>query len=200
MAEIPRQNRGECDVVRENARPGRMMQLSTNGRYRTRTCDLTGVILPAPGPKIVNHSKNRGCVLQISHRIASLHILCALRNAQPPSAGHQNSERVGHGLVRTLVEGSFLDRRENVLAFGKPNSGKTHLLCGVGQELVRAGRTVCFSSTELLKGRKLANYSPDEVEELHEAVAVATVDVRTHQQLLRSFVKASKTLDMIASA
>ena len=53
-------------------------------------------------------------------------------------------------VVRTLVEGSFVDRRENVLAFGNPGSGKTHLLCGIGQELVRAGRTVYFSSTNLL--------------------------------------------------
>jgi len=53
-------------------------------------------------------------------------------------------------VVRTLVEGSFVDRKENVLAFGNPGSGKTHLLCGIGQELVRAGRTVFFSSTNLL--------------------------------------------------
>ena len=53
-------------------------------------------------------------------------------------------------VVRTLVEGSFVDRKENVLAFGNPGSGKTHLLCGIGQELVRAGRTVYFSSTNLL--------------------------------------------------
>src|ERR1017187_5010325 len=53
-------------------------------------------------------------------------------------------------VVRTLVEGSFVDRKENVLAFGNPGSGKTHLLCGIGQELARAGRTVYFSSTNLL--------------------------------------------------
>jgi DNA replication protein DnaC len=53
-------------------------------------------------------------------------------------------------VVRTLVEGNFVDRKENVLAFGNPGSGKTHLLCGIGQELVRAGRTVFFSSTNLL--------------------------------------------------
>jgi len=40
-------------------------------------------------------------------------------------------------VVRTLVEGSFVDRKENVLAFGNPGSGKTHLLCGIGQELAR---------------------------------------------------------------
>src|SRR5262249_55470543 len=30
--------------------------------------------------------------------------------------------------ARSLLEGSFVDRRENVLAFGVPGSGKTHLL------------------------------------------------------------------------
>ena len=53
-------------------------------------------------------------------------------------------------VVRTLVDGSFLDRKENVLAFGNPGSGKTHLLCAIGQELVRAGRSVYFRSTNLL--------------------------------------------------
>ena len=53
-------------------------------------------------------------------------------------------------VVRTLMDGSFVDRKENVLAFGNPGSGKTHLLCGIGQELVRAGRTVYFISTNML--------------------------------------------------
>jgi DNA replication protein DnaC len=53
-------------------------------------------------------------------------------------------------VVRTLVEGSFVDRKENVLAFGNPGSGKTHLLCAIGQELARAGRSVYFRSTNLL--------------------------------------------------
>ena len=53
-------------------------------------------------------------------------------------------------VVRTLMDGSFVDRKENVLAFGNPGSGKTHLLCGIGQELARAGRTVYFASTNLL--------------------------------------------------
>jgi DNA replication protein DnaC len=52
--------------------------------------------------------------------------------------------------ARTLLEGSFVDRRENALVFGVPGSGKTHLLCAVGQELVRSGRKVLFFSTGLL--------------------------------------------------
>ena len=52
--------------------------------------------------------------------------------------------------ARTLLAGSFVDGRENVLAFGKPGSGKTHLLCAIGQELVRSGRRVLFSKCSLL--------------------------------------------------
>lgn len=39
--------------------------------------------------------------------------------------------------VRTLAGGDFVARTENVLAFGKPGSGKTHALCALGQELIR---------------------------------------------------------------
>ncbi|NIM20778.1 MAG: ATP-binding protein [Candidatus Latescibacteria bacterium] len=52
--------------------------------------------------------------------------------------------------VRTLLEGSFLDRRENVLAFGNPGSGKTHLLCAIGYELIQQGHRVYFSPCSLL--------------------------------------------------
>ena len=52
--------------------------------------------------------------------------------------------------LSALVEGSFLDRRENVLAFGNPGSGKTHLLCAIGHELVRQGHRIYFTSCQLL--------------------------------------------------
>ena len=42
--------------------------------------------------------------------------------------------------LRTLASGDFVDRRENVLVFGAPGSGKTHCLCALAQELARAGR------------------------------------------------------------
>jgi DNA replication protein DnaC len=52
--------------------------------------------------------------------------------------------------ARTLLEGSFLDCQENVLVFGQPGSGKTHLLSALGQELVRSGRRVLFTKCGLL--------------------------------------------------
>jgi len=52
--------------------------------------------------------------------------------------------------LRVMLEGGFLDRKENVLAFGNPGSGKTHLLCAVGQEMVYQGRKVLFRHCDLL--------------------------------------------------
>jgi len=52
--------------------------------------------------------------------------------------------------VRSLLDGTFVDRKENLLAFGKPGSGKTHLLAGVAQALIRQGRSVYFRPCSLL--------------------------------------------------
>ncbi len=52
--------------------------------------------------------------------------------------------------VQTLRTGSFLARAENVLVFGNPGSGKTHLACALGQELVRNGHRVYFGHCNLL--------------------------------------------------
>ena len=50
--------------------------------------------------------------------------------------------------LRGLLSGDFLDRRENVLVFGPPGSGKTHAVSAVAQELVRAGRPVLFDEVQ----------------------------------------------------
>ncbi len=55
-----------------------------------------------------------------------------------------------------LLDGRFLDRKENVLAFGNPGSGKTHLLCALCQELVRKDRRVLYTSCSLLVQELLA--------------------------------------------
>ena len=57
------------------------------------------------------------------------------RSRLPPRLNHH---------VRVLLEGGFLDRHENVLAFGPPGCGKTHLLCALGIALIHQGRRVLF--------------------------------------------------------
>ena len=44
----------------------------------------------------------------------------------------------------TLCEGGFVERAENVLAFGLPGRGKTHVVCAVGHELIARGYKVLF--------------------------------------------------------
>ncbi len=52
--------------------------------------------------------------------------------------------------VRSLLEGDFVGRHENVLIFGNPGSGKTHVACALGQELIRSGRKVMFATCGLM--------------------------------------------------
>jgi DNA replication protein DnaC len=52
--------------------------------------------------------------------------------------------------LAALLDGSFLDRRENVLAFGNPGSGKTHLLCALCRELVYRDRRMLATTCSLL--------------------------------------------------
>lgn len=52
--------------------------------------------------------------------------------------------------LRTLLDGGFLERAENALVFGNPGSGKTHMLQAIGQELVRRGHRMLFTSCEML--------------------------------------------------
>jgi DNA replication protein DnaC len=57
----------------------------------------------------------------------------------------------------TLLEGGFVERAENLLAFGLPGRGKTHFLCGLGRELVlRQGWAVYFTPTFKLVQQLLA--------------------------------------------
>jgi len=52
--------------------------------------------------------------------------------------------------VKVLMDGSFLNRCENVLFFGKPGSGKTHLLCAIGLSLIYSGRRIYFTTCSFL--------------------------------------------------
>jgi DNA replication protein DnaC len=51
---------------------------------------------------------------------------------------------------QVLRDGTFLTRRENVLVFGKPGSGKTHALCALAEQLVLQGHPVLFATCSLL--------------------------------------------------
>lgn len=54
-----------------------------------------------------------------------------------------------------LREGDFLDRADNILIFGLPGRGKTHVAAALGHELVQRGRSVLFTPTYRLVDRLL---------------------------------------------
>lgn len=52
--------------------------------------------------------------------------------------------------METLRDGTFLDRRENLLIFGRPGSGKSHALWALSHQLVQKGRSMLCTTCSLL--------------------------------------------------
>lgn len=52
--------------------------------------------------------------------------------------------------MESLRDGTFLDRRENLLMFGRPGSGKSHALCALSEQLIQKGRSLLFTTCSLL--------------------------------------------------
>jgi DNA replication protein DnaC len=58
-------------------------------------------------------------------------------------------------MLPRLQQGEFVDRAENILFFGLPGTGKTHLAAALGHALIETGRSVLFIPTYQLVGRLL---------------------------------------------
>jgi len=60
-------------------------------------------------------------------------------------------------MLPTLCDGGFIDKAENLLAFGLPGRGKTHLVAAIGHELVMRGFSVLFVAAYALVQRLLVS-------------------------------------------
>ena len=102
--------------------------------------------------------------------------------------------------LAALLEGTFLDRAENVLAFGNPGSGKTHLVCALGQELILLGRRVLFSTCSLLVQRSAGSLSKidltleKELKKLDRFEALIVDDISSYVQQSREEMEVLFTL------
>jgi DNA replication protein DnaC len=82
-------------------------------------------------------------------------------------------------MLPSLCEGGFVGRAENLLAFGLPGRGKTHLVCAIGAELLQRGVSVHFTPAYALVQRLLAARKALAMEkELHrlDAFSVLIID------------------------
>ena len=94
---------------------------------------------------------NLECETRRQNRISrNLHL-----SKLPPSKTFENFDKkrlppkvANH--LNVVINGSFLNRSENILAFGNPGSGKTHLLCAIGHALIERGKQVLFISCSQL--------------------------------------------------
>ncbi len=66
----------------------------------------------------------------------------------------------------SLCEGGFVERAHNVLAFGKPGRGKTHLLSAIAWSLVQRGYRVLFTPAYKLVQKLLVAKRDLELEQL----------------------------------
>lgn len=57
--------------------------------------------------------------------------------------------------IARLAEGQFLEGATNLCVFGHPGTGKTHVVCALGHELVRQGHSVLFTPVSSLVERLL---------------------------------------------
>lgn len=97
---------------------------------------------------------------QDRHERRTQRLLKAARLPDGKTLGNLNEKLLPAKLRRllpTLLEGHFVERAENVLAFGLPGRGKTHFLAALGRELIlRHDCTVLFTPTYKLVQQLLA--------------------------------------------
>jgi len=79
---------------------------------------------------------------------------------------------INEPLVRELLRGEYLDKKENVLFIGNPGTGKTHLVCALAFSACAQGRSVRFYT------------APDLVTQLVECREEKRLQ-RLHKQLQR---------------
>jgi DNA replication protein DnaC len=69
-----------------------------------------------------------------------------------------DTKRLGKKIQQQMIplcDGNFLSRNENILVFGLPGRGKTHLVCAIGHELIRKGYRILFRPAYKLVQRLL---------------------------------------------
>ena len=88
---------------------------------------------------------------------------------------------VSKSLIGALSKGDFVERKENLLIFGGTGSGKTHLSCAIGHELVKAEYPVLYRDTcelvQILLAAKKEYRLPQEFDKLDKFRCIILDDI-----------------------
>ena len=104
---------------------------------------------------------NRICEIELSERNQRKLDRYRKQSGLPQSKTFSTLElkrfsKVSQRQIATICEGGFVEKGHNVLAFGLPGRGKTHLLCAIGNHLVNSGVRTLFVPAYKLVQRLLA--------------------------------------------
>jgi DNA replication protein DnaC len=70
-------------------------------------------------------------------------------------------------LIRTLLEGNYMERRENVLIVGNSGTGKTHLATALGHAACMQGKEVFFTTSSALVSDLMDAYGSRRLRHFH---------------------------------
>ncbi len=127
------------------------------------TCELLSQF------KLVGMSKKLSDIATVANQEKHSY-LAFLNNLLKQEVDYRNERRLGRSLIgshipifkelkdfdfslvdgisrqdcNNLIDCQWIDRNENILFFGPPGVGKTHLSIALGMEAMRSGYTVCF--------------------------------------------------------
>lgn len=133
MLKMPTIGRHAVDVAQKAEREG-----WTFGHYLHHLVEL----------EVAERKRKRIARFQKESELPGEKTIATLQRSRVPAKVHKQ--------FASLCEGGFVERGDNVLAFGLPGRGKTHLVCAIGHELIQRGYRVFFTPTFALVQRLLA--------------------------------------------
>ena len=111
---------------------------------------------------IVIRQNLRGCAGERQVRKACFPVVKTIENfnfAAQPS--------IDEGLLRTLLQGKYIERRENIVIVGKSGTGKTHLAAALGYAACFQRKRVLFTTASALVTELIDSHGSRRLRHLH---------------------------------
>jgi DNA replication protein DnaC len=77
---------------------------------------------------------------------------------------------IDESLFRALLQGKYIERRENVIIVGNPGTGKTHLATALGYAACRQGKQVLFTTASALVSDLIDAHGSRRLRQFHRRI------------------------------